>query len=63
MKTLNLKVTVDAGEHAAIITLANNMKMDANQYLTYCMRIGHAKIVGDINQAMEMARAEKEAQQ
>lgn len=61
MKTLNLKLMVDTEEHKAIQAMTSSLRMTSEQYLAHCMRIGHAKIVGDINQAIEMARAEKEA--
>lgn len=63
MKTLNLKLMVDAEEHKAIQAMTSSLRMTAEQYLAHCMRIGHAKIVGDINQALELARAEKEGGQ
>lgn len=60
VKTLNLKLVVDAEEHKAITAMTNSLRMTAEQYLAHCMRLGHARIVSDINQAIEMARAEKE---
>lgn len=63
MKTLNLKLLVDAEEHKAIQAMTNSLRMTAEQYLAHCMRIGHAKIVSDINQALDLARAEKEGGQ
>jgi hypothetical protein len=63
MKTLNLKLMVDADEHKAIQAMTTSLRMTAEQYLAHCMRIGHAKIVGDINRALELARAEKEGGQ
>ena len=55
---LALKLYLDKDELAAVAYMAGTMRMTTQAYLAHVMRIGHGKVVADIEAAMAAARAD-----
>ena len=55
---LTLKLHLDKDELGAVAYMAGTMRMTTQAYLAHVMRIGHAKVVNDINAALEAAKAQ-----
>lgn len=61
MKKINIKIMLDDGEIAALAAMAKAIKMSVNEYAVVCMRVCHAKLVSDFEEALKASKEQTDA--
>lgn len=61
MKKISVKMFLDEGEISALSAMAKATKMGVNEYAVVCMKVGHAKLVNDFEEALKASKETTDA--